>query len=302
MHGETNFGNGGLSMDVIRILKEEGMVPREEYSGITYGGPLPEHGEMDKLLRSYVESLIKNKKPSPVWMDGFNGILDAYLGKECTEFEYQGSSYTPGSFAAAMELNPDDYVAIGSYTHHPFYTSFPLEIPDNWLWSEICNVPLDEMLEVMEHAVGQGYTVLWDGDVGEMGYSHDAGLAMLPVYDAASLSEERRKEWKDLDDRQKRKQFYDFFPRVEEVEVDQEKRQLWFDNYTTTDIHLQHISGRASDQDGKHFYKVKNSWGAEDHVYDGFQFFSQSYMRGKTIFIMLHKEGIPKETLKRLGL
>ncbi|RLD51698.1 MAG: aminopeptidase, partial [Bacteroidetes bacterium] len=163
MHGKTNFGNGGLAMDVTHIWDVSGMVPNEVYSGLTTGDSLPVHGEMDGVLRGYLDEVIKNRNKTltPVWKKGFDGILDAYLGPVPEYFEYQGTSYSPESFAEKTGLTPDDYVAIGSFTHHPFYQDFILEIPDNWLWSAISNVPLDEMMNLLDQALDQGYTVCW---------------------------------------------------------------------------------------------------------------------------------------------
>jgi bleomycin hydrolase len=304
LQGKTNFGEGGLAMDVMHIIAHTGMVPQEAYAGHVAGGPLPVHGEMDGQLKAYVEAIIKNRNGSlsPAWKQGFSGILDAYLGQEPEHFQAGGSDFTARTYADAMGINPGDYVAIGSYTHHPFYQPFALEVPDNWLWSSIYNLPLDEMLGVLNHALEQGYTAVWDGDVRSTGYSHQAGLATLPVYDADELSESRRAEWDGLDKRQKRRQFYDFFSPGMEVSVDQEKRQEWFDNYTTMDIHLQHVTGLARDQDGKRFYRVKNSYGNEDHIYDGYQYFSENYMRGKTIFLLLHRDALPADLAGKLGL
>ena len=168
MHGETNFGNGGLALDVMKIWKDYGMLPNEVY-GVTTNDSLPVHGEMDGVLRAYVDAVIKNRNRelSPAWKVGYNGILDAYLGTVPADFTYHGEEFTPSSYGSTRELSPDDYVAIGSFTHHPFYENFILEIPDNWIWGSIGNVPLDEMMELLDHALENGYTVCWDADVRE---------------------------------------------------------------------------------------------------------------------------------------
>jgi len=172
MHGKTNFGGGGLALDVMRIWKDFGILPNEHYDGSTTKDSLPVHGEMDGVLNAYVDAVIKNRNRelSTAWKIGYMGILDAYLGVVPEKFDYQGKSYTPASFGSSSDLNPDDYVAIGSFTHHPFYENFILEIPDNWIWGSIGNVPLDEMMGLLDHALKQGYSVCWDADVGERSY------------------------------------------------------------------------------------------------------------------------------------
>ncbi len=274
MHGENRFGEGGLAMDVIHIWKEFGMVPNEVYDGLTIGDSLPVHGEMDAVLKGYMDQVIKNRNRTltPVWKEGFGGILDAYLGPEPKNFEYKGENHTPGSFGNSLGLNPVDYVAVGSYTHHPFYEDFIIEIPDNWLWGSVHNTPLDEMMEILDHALENGFTVCWDTDTGEKGYEWKRGMARMP------------------------------FSHGKEQVITQENRQKAFDNYQTTDIHLMHITGIARDQHGDKYYLVKNSWGIEDHIYEGYLYVSEAYMRSKTIFIMVHKDAIPPSTAAKLRL
>ncbi|MGW8316610.1 MAG: C1 family peptidase [Bacteroidales bacterium] len=268
MHGTINFERGGLAMDVLELWKESGMMPQEAYPGDRMGDSLPVHGEMDAVLRGYVDQVIKNRnhKLTPVWKDGFNGILDAYLGKVPESFSTGGHSQTPRSFADNTGLDPDDYVAVGSFTHHPFYERFILEIPDNWNWGSIYNVPLDEMMELLEVALSKGYSVCWDADMSEKGYNWDKGVATFPG------------------------------------PVTQENRQHWFDNYQTTDDHLEHIIGLARDQEGNRFYLVKNSWGSGHHIYEGFHYVSETYMRAKTLFLMVHRDAVPPSMAKRLNL
>jgi bleomycin hydrolase len=303
-HGKTNFGNGGLAMDVLHVWKKFGALPEEFYTGSTWGNSLPVHGEMDALLKSYVETVVTHPTGSlsPVWKRGFEGILDAYLGPVPEAVDTEEAWTDARSYADATGLDPSDYISLTSFTHHPFYSDFILEIPDNWLWSSVYNIPLDELMEVLDGALEGGYTLCWDADVGETGYGWDKGIAMLPVYDEGSLEEPAAREWERLTSRQKRKEFYDFFQPEKELEVTQEKRQRWFDDYTTTDDHLMHITGWATGQDGKKYYRVKNSWGSEDHIYGGFHYVSENYMKGKTIFLMVHKDALPLEMIKKLGL
>lgn len=268
MHGTVNFAEGGLAMDVMHIWREYGMVPQEAYPGDRMGDSLPVHGEMDAVLRGYVDQVIRNRngRLTPVWKEGFSGILDAYLGEVPGSFSHQGNTVTPRGFADDTGLNPDDYIAVGSYTHHPFYEKFVIEIPDNWHWGMIYNVPLDELMELLEHALSNGYTVCWDADTGEKGYDWDRGVAIHPS------------------------------------PVTQEMRQQWFDNYRTTDDHLEHITGLARDQQGNRFYLVKNSWGTDRHIYKGYHYVSDSYMRAKTIFLMVHRDAVPPSLATRLQL
>jgi bleomycin hydrolase len=269
MHGRTNFGKGGLAMDLIRLWREFGALPESAYNCPAIADSLPVHGEMDAVLRGYVDQVITNPDRclSPVWKEGFKGILDAYLGEVPESFLWNGKEESPRSFADALGLNPDDYVAIGSFTHHPFYESFILEVPDNWLWASIMNLPLDEMMAVLDHAIETGYTACWDADNGEAGFDWESGVARLP-----------------------------------NPEITQELRQKWFDNYQTTDEHLMHITGAATDRNGNRFYLVKNSWGTGDHIYQGYLYVSENYMRAKTIFFMVHRDALPPAIADRLNL
>jgi bleomycin hydrolase len=277
MQGKNNFANGGLAMDVMNVWKLKGMVPQEAYTGQTGKDSLPVHNEMDAVLKGYMDQVIRNpnRELSQVWKNGFEGILDAYLGPSPAIFTHRGASFTPRSFADGLGLDPDDYVVLGSFTHHPFYRSIILEIPDNWNWSPIWNVPLEEMMATLDHALENGYTVCWDADVSEKGFDWDKGISLVPAVDSV--------------------------PRIEKV-ITQESRQEGFDNYHTTDDHLMHITGIAKDQDDRRFYMVKNSWGTDAHIYKGFMYASVPYLQAKTIFIMVHREAVPSSLKSRLGL
>lgn len=302
MHGKTNFGGGGLAHDLIMVWNKYGLVPEQAYDGMTIGEKGPVHGEMEAVMTGYVEQVIKNpnRKLTPVWKTGFDGILDAYLGKYPSEFDYNGTNYTPESFAASLEMDSEDYVTIGSFTHHPFYQPFILEIPDNWGWNEIDNVQLDELMSVLDHALENGYTVCWDADVGEKGFKWNSGIALLPSENIEDLSNLEQGRWSELPESAQSALFYDFSSPKKEQVITQEIRQQWFDNYKTTDDHLMHITGTAVDQDGNRFYKVKNSWGVGNHIYEGYFYCSEAYMRAKTIFFMVHKDAVPKKLRKKL--
>lgn len=304
MHGKINFSQGGLAMDVMAIWKKYGMLPNEVYLGLTPGDSLPVHSEMEGVLRAYVEEIInnRNRKLSVVWEQGYDGILDAYMGQVPEKFDYKGTSYSPSSFGQGLGLNPDDYVSIGSFTHQTFYKDFVIEIPDNWYWGSINNVPLDEMMAVLDNALEQGYTVCWDADVGEKGYNWKMGIALLPSTEVEDLGDLEQARWAELPDNSKQNIFYDFSTRKKERTITQENRQAMFDNYQTTDDHLMHIIGVARDQDGKKFYLVKNSWGTGSHIYKGYHYVSEAYMRAKTIFFMVHKDAFPASTATKIGL
>ena len=304
MQGEVNFGPGGLAMDVMRTWKDDGMVPNEAYDGVTTNDSLPVHGEMDGVLKAYVDAVIKNRNRelSSAWKVGYMGVLDAYLGTVPANFTYNGEEFTPASFGSTSELSHYQYVAIGSFTHHPFYENFLLEIPDNWLWSSIGNVPLDEMMELLDHALETGYTVCWDADVGERSYDWKKGVALMPSTEIEDLDGLERARWDELSESEQQALFYDFSTPKNERTITQENRQEMFDNYRTTDDHLMLITGIAKDQAENKFYLVKNSWGTGNHIYKGYHYVSEAYMRAKTIFFMVHKEAVPEETAGKLNL
>ena len=303
-HGEFNFSGGGAFHDVLHVIKEYGIVPEEVYDGKVIGEQNHIHGELDAVTRGYIDAVIKNKnkKLTPVWYQGFEGILDAYLG-DCPEsFTYNGKEYTPRSFADELKINTEDYIEIGSYTHHPYYEKFILEIPDNWMLDKVYNVPLDEMMEIIDYALENGFTIGWGSDVSEKGFSWKDGVAIVPDEELTDLSGSEKEKWEKLTKDEKKKALYSFDGPVKEKIITQEMRQQEFDNYSTTDDHGMQITGIAEDQEGNKFYKVKNSWGTTDHIYDGYFYASDAFVRLKTIDIMVHKDAIPKDIRKKLGL
>jgi len=303
-NGKHNFGGGGESHDVTSVLKNYGMMPDEAYSGMTIGEPNPVHGEMDAVLSANVEAVVKNanKKLTPVWLQGFNGLLDAYLGHVPEKFSYKGKEYTPKSFAGMMGLDPDDYVEISSYTHHPFYTKFIIEIEDNWELGEVYNVPVDELIQVVDNSINSGYTVVWGADVSEKGFSWKNGVAVVPDKNATEVAGMESGKWSKMSDNEKNKMLYKFEKPLPEKKITQEMRQAEFDNYQTTDDHGMHLTGIAKDQNGTKYYYVKNSWGLDDAIYKGYFYASESYVRLKTMDIMVNKNAIPKELRKKLQI
>ncbi len=302
--GNFNFGGGGAFHDVTHVMKHYGMVPEEAYNGLLEGEENHVHGELDAISKGYVDVVIKNKnkKLSSSWFKGYQGILDAYLGEYPENFTYKGNDYTPQSFAAELDINTDDYIEIGSYTHHPFYERFIIEVPDNWLLDYVYNVPADEMMEVVKNAIENGYTVAWGADVSEKGFSWKNGVAIVPEDDRADLSGTEKEKWEKLTKKEKENALYKFDGPVKEKTITQEMRQDEFDNYQTTDDHGMLLTGTAKDQDGNIYYKVKNSWGDSNHKYDGYFFASEAFVKLKTIDIMIHKDAIPKNIKKKLNL
>lgn len=304
LQGHFNFGGGGALNDVIDVMKNYGYVPENVYPGNYYGEEKHVHGEIDNVLSSYVESVIenKNRKLSTAWIAGFKGIVDAYFGTEPTEFEYNGKKYTPRTFVTeALGVNPDDYVLFTSYTHHPFFEKCILEVPDNWSWASLYNVPMDDMIAVINNAVEMDYTVAWASDVSEKGFSWEKGVAIVPTKNIEVLDGLEREKWEKLSENEKQKQLYSFEKPGDEKEITQEMRQMAFDNYETTDDHAMLIVGTAKDQNGTLYYKVKNSWNTTN-VYNGYLYASIPYVKYKTMSIMVHKNVVPKEIAKKIKL
>ncbi|MEZ5197924.1 MAG: C1 family peptidase [Bacteroidales bacterium] len=231
--GEFNFGPGGAFHDVIYVIKNYGIVPEEIYDGKKIGEDNHMHGEMDAVTKSYMDAVLENEngKLSPVWLKGLNGILDAYLG-ECPEnFTYNGKEYTPMSFAQELGINPDDYVELGSYTHHPFYEKFIIEIPDNWMLDELYNLPLDDMMAIIDNSINSGYTVAWGSDISEKGFSWKNGVAIIPDENLSDLVGTDKEKWEKLTEKEKKATLYSFESYVKEKDITQELRQEEFDNY-----------------------------------------------------------------------
>lgn len=302
LHGHLNFGPGGAFHDVLYVLKNYGAVPEEAYEGLGYGEDNHVHGEMDEVLKSYVDGVIenKNRRVSTAWDEGLDGILDAYLGQLPEQFEYNGAKYSPREFAdEVIGLNADDYIQLTSFTHHPFYQPFIIEVPDNWLWGEVYNVKLDEMMDIINNSLEQGYTVGWATDVSEKGFSHRNGVAVVPQEDLKEMDDTERSRWENLTEEERQKQLYSFDGPVKEKKITREIRQQGFDNYKTTDDHGMHIVGMVKDQNGTVYYKVKNSWNT-DNKYDGYLYASENFVKLKTISLMIHKDVIPEGVSRKI--
>ena len=266
MHGDAQFAQGGSAYDVLYVLKNYGICPEEAMTkpGAMVGDTLNNFNEFFHVMTPYVNAVSssKEKKLTPAWKAGLQGILDAYLGKTPESFTYEGKTYTPQTFAKSLGLNWDDYYNFTSYTHHPFYTEFPLEIQDNWRQGMSWNVPMDELAAIIDNALEHGYTVLWGGDVSDEGFTRD-GLAMLvDIEKVQSLEGSDMAKWLKLSSDEKKKKLQKLGVNVPELTPSQEKRQEEYDNWQLTDDHGMHIYGKATDQNGRQYYKVKNSWGS----------------------------------------
>ena len=303
LHGNLNFAVGGAAHDVTEMIAKYGIVPREVYTGQNYGTELPEFNEIDDVLKAYVEAIIKNGngKLTPVWQDGLNAILDTYFGKRPETFTYKGKEYTPKSFAESLPIKMEDYIEFSSYTHHPFYSTFILEVPDNWLWHSMYNVPMGEMMQVLDAALAAGRPVAWGTDVSEKGFSRTKAIGVIPEEVEKNSIGSDAERWGKLSDAEKQAMINNLEGPMKEKTITQEMRQEAYDNYLTTDDHGMVIVGTATDQEGNPFYKVQNSWG-ESGPYKGFYYFSRPFVEYKTMDIMVNKNIVPKEILKKLGL
>ncbi|MCR8892919.1 aminopeptidase C [Bacteroides sp. ET336] len=301
-HGDASFSPGGSFEDMVVCYEKYGMVPQDAMPGIMYGDSLPVHNELDAVAGAYVEAIGKGKfsKLTPVWKNGLRSIYDTYLGECPKEFNYNGKTYTPRTFAdEVLKLNMNDYISLTSYTHHPFYTQFNVEVQDNWRNALSYNLPIEELMEVMDNAVRKGYTFAWGSDVSEQGFTRD-GIAVFPdASKGAELTGSDMAHWLGLSAADKRKELTS--KPLPEVTVTQEMRQTAFDNWETTDDHGMLIYGLAKDQNGKEYFMVKNSWG-EAGKYKGIWYASKAFVAYKTMNILVHKDAIPSKIAKKLGL
>lgn len=304
MYGNANFGAGGSALDVPYVWDKYGAIPEEVYSGLNYGEDKHVHGELDAVLTAYVKEIVKkpNRKLSTAWLQGFEGILDAYLGKVPETFEYKGKTYTPKSFAESQPVKVSNYVPVTSFTHHPYYEAFAIEVPDNWLGEKYYNVPMEEMKAMVDKSLELGHTVVWAADVSERGFKWNKGVALMPkVKEEKDLSGTELSRWVKLSDSERLNDAYNFEGPVAEIVVTPELRQEMYDTQETTDDHGMEIVGTAVDQFGNKYYKVKNSWDT-NQIYGGFFYVSEPFFLAKTMDILVHRDAIGKDTAKKLGL
>ena len=300
LDGHLNFAAGSSFGDVLHVINDYGIVPQDAMPGFNYGTELPEHNELDAVLKGYVDAVKKNpnRKLSTAWLRGFDGIVEAYFGEYPETFTVDGAEYTPESFREHIGFNYDDYVNITSFTHHPFYEPFVIEVCDNWRWDSAYNLPMDEMMEVMYNAIDKGYTIAWGSDVSEKGFTRD-GLAVMPVEEKKAAAGSDQERWVGKAAEAEKEEVKAALP--QEMTITQEMRQDGYDRKTTTDDHGMHIYGVAKDQNGTKYFMVKNSWG-ETGKYKGVWYASDSFVRYKTMNIVVHKDALPKHIAKKLGI
>lgn len=305
MHGDVSFSQGGSAYDVLYCLKNYGIVPENAMPapGTLIGDSLANFDEFFEVMTPYVEGIAKSKasKISSAWKNGLQGILDAYLGEIPESFSYEGKTYTPQSFVESLGLNLDDYVTITSYTHHPMWSQFAVEVQDNWRWPLSYNVPIEDLTRIIDNALENGYTIAWGGDVTEDGFTRD-GLGIAYDMDKVrSMSGTDADRWFQLSKTEKKTMADSLGVNIPEIVPTQEMRQTAFDNWETTDDHGMHIYGVAKDQNGREYYMVKNSWG-EFGDYKGTWYMTKNFVAYKTMDYMVNKNAIPKDIRKKLGI
>ena len=305
LHGDCQFAQGGSAYDVLYAIQNYGICPEDAMPapGSMQGDSLFNFNEFFSIMEPYVNAVARNKanKISPQWKVGLQGILDAYLGKCPESFTYEGKTYTPQTFAKSLGLDWNDYVSITSYTHHPFYTSFPVEVQDNWRNPLSYNLPMDEMMRVIDNALAEGYTVAWGGDVSEDGFTRQGLAYSIDTKATESLQGSDMARWLKLSSAKKRDILEELGCTVPELTPTQEMRQQRYDNWELTDDHGMLIYGIAKDQNGKEYYMVKNSWG-ETGEYKGTWYMTKAFIAANTMDYMVNKNAIPKDIRKKLGL
>ena len=301
--GKGNIGQGSISPSWITAFNQIGIVPEEVYTGINYNDTIHNHTELVAYMTAIAKESVNLKTCSEQYEQLINSLFDIYMGKVPEKFNYKGKEYTPKSFAQSLSINTNDYIMLTSFTHKPYYQPFEIEIPDNWEHAKMYNLPLDEMMSVMNEALKQGYTICWDGDVSERGFSYINGVAINPeVNDTKNYKDSDQARWNQITPSQRLSEVYQFKRPYPEIDVTPEIRQQGYESYTTTDDHLMHITGIATDQNGTVYYITKNSWGANSNQFGGYLNMSESYVRAKTIYIMLHKDALPKELKQKLNI
>ncbi len=304
LYNEPHFAPGGSAYDVIYCMSHYGLMPQEAMPGIQYAwtknDTLPVHSELDHVASGYLKGLTGLKKLSPVWQKGLQAIYDTYLGPCPETFVFEGKTYTPRSFVESLGLKEDDYVSFTSYTHHPFYERFALEVPDNWRMDQMYNVPMEEMMAIIDHALANGYTLAWGADVSEIGFTRK-GIGVVPDEDnGADITGSDMAKWVGMTPDKKKEELTK--KPLPEKTITQQMRQDAFDNWETTDDHGMQIFGIAHDQNGKKYYMIKNSWGTLKSDYKGIWYVSEAFMQYKTNDILVHKSALPKDIKKKLKL
>jgi bleomycin hydrolase len=306
LHGETNFPTGGAIGDVFWTIDNYGMMPEAIYHGLNYDEEKHNHGQLDVVLEAILEATIKRAKNRKTlnqnWKIPFTAVLNAYLGEVPKDFSFEGKTFTPKSFAESLKINTSDFIKITSYTHHPFYGKFAIEVPDNWLMHEAYNVPLNEFVEIAKNAVNNGFTMAWGGDVSNKGFSWKNGIAIVPdEKQQEDLSGTERDKWESMNEKERAESVYNFDRIVNERIISQGIRQTAFDSWDATDDHAMLVTGFAKDQNGNLYFKIKNSWDV-DNPFQGFLYMSVPYFELNTLDITVHKNAIPSAIRAKLGI
>ena len=274
-HGKANFSEGGQAHDALNVIKMHGLVPESAFSGKKYDLPYHYHVDMAEYLIAILEKAVKKEKGlAQTWYTAFKSVLESFMGKPPVNFTVAGKEYNPKSFNdSEIGFKPEDYIEFTSYSHHPYYEQFDLEVPDNWSHDRYYNIPIDELMQIMDNAIEKGYSVDWDGDVSEDGFDNKTAKANLSEKDIKKIQDEGFQKY----------------------------RQITFENYRSTDDHLMHITGTAKDKEGRLYYITKNSWG-DYNEHDGFLYMSKDYVKIKTIALMVHKNAIPSDIAKKCNI
>ena len=300
LDGHLNFAAGSSFGDVLHVIEDYGIVTEDAMHGKNYGTEMPEHNELDAVLKGYVEAVAKNpnKKLTTAWLNGFDGIVEAYLGEYPKDFIVDGKKFTPEQYRDNLGIDVNNYVNLTSFSHHPFYKPFVIEVPDNWRWDSAYNLPIDELMSVLYNAIEKGYTFAWGSDVSEKGFTRN-GLAVMPVEKTKAAAGSDQERWVGKSNETAAETPKAELP--EEIIATQEMRQDAYDRKTTTDDHGMHVYGLAQDQNGNKYFMVKNSWGHAGK-YNGIWYASDAFVRYKTLNVVVHKDALPKDIMKKLGL
>lgn len=301
--GKGNIGEGSLAHTFTNAYRQVGIVPEEVYSGLINDAKAHNHGEMNRYLKALVDANVAAKKRTTQFETLINCVFDTYLGKTPEKFTYKEKEYTPESFTKSLGLDMDNYIELTSFTHKPYYRTFSPEVPDNWEHQQMYNLPLDELISTMNYILNKGYTICWDGDVSEQGFSNKKGIAINPqVENIEDFSTTDRARFEKMEKYQRLDEVFKFEHPYPEINVTPEVRQIGYEKFVTTDDHLMHITGMVKDQNGTIYYITKNSWGADANKSGGYLNMSESYVRAKTISVMVHKDSLPKELKKKLNI
>ncbi len=288
LHGGLSMKEGGQLHDVLNTYRKYGAMPRSAYSGLRGKATYNDFRELTPALNTMLKVLVKNKRLTSNWERAYIATMDAYLGELPAQFNYEGKMYTPRTFADQfIGINPDDYVGLASVTDQSYYKPFVLLVPDNWSFDRFYNVQMEDLTTVIDQALEKGFTVAWTTDISDPGFSWNYGIAYVPE--------------KSIDQMTAKEKDAMFVKPQREKKVSAAERQAAFDNWETTDDHAMHIVGLAKDQQGKEYYRVKNSWG-KSNEYRGYLYVSKEFVRFKTLTLILHKAALSPDFRLKLGL